>query len=110
MGNREKRASRAKKKAKKLRVHKNDLAKAKNRNKTNTSQILNPSPELVSAFSTFPAPENKNECLLHIREYLSQSGQQFTDAEASEKLIYTMYRIWLNSVTDGLETVNLHEN
>ena len=113
----DKRAKRAKEKAKQARVRKQNEIQANNK-KPNNQQVTRPSKTdkvqiatpALKLFKTLPSPTDRRfECFFKIKRHLNE--QQFTDMEDPEMLLvmtYIMFQHWFETGDEFIEQVKLY--
>lgn len=94
MGNKSKRAKRAKSKAKSIRINRNKALRKE-------SPVIDPpqlSPETIAFFNTLPSPypENTAQIMYEIESFISvnSNANQINDLDATVDTLTVMYAVW----------------
>jgi hypothetical protein len=106
MPNKDKRARRAKLKAKAVRVQKH---KEKINMVHPASEITKISPDFIELFKTLPDFSDKYECVPFIKKYLENSvgSSHMGDAEVHVAMVTVLYGHWFTTGSDSIDRAEL---
>lgn len=88
MGNPDKRAKRAKSKAKSANIQ-------RQRTRSSSKSHYEPSEKIIELFKKLPSPSEEQDCLALIHEHIENDPEgDFDDPEAAVMILYAMYKDW----------------